>query len=142
MTINFHVKKKYIVNGKEYNSVEEMPSNIRQAYEKAMASLSDPAHPTNSVTAKTNITFNGQEYESIDAMPHDVRQLFESVMKAVEAGEASPEAIKGAPRSVNAPKPIEPEPVFLFSQRWLIVGVILLILLIGFYYFYKKVCHC
>jgi hypothetical protein len=38
MNVNVNVKRKFKVNGKEYNSIEEMPQDIRNAFEKAMAS--------------------------------------------------------------------------------------------------------
>jgi hypothetical protein len=37
MPINFNVKTKIKVNGKEYNSPEEMPPDVRSLYDKAMA---------------------------------------------------------------------------------------------------------
>jgi len=38
MAIEFTVKSRFIVNGKEYGSVEEMPEEIRAAYAKAIKS--------------------------------------------------------------------------------------------------------
>jgi hypothetical protein len=36
--IKINVKKRYVVNGKEYHSLEEMPADIRQVYETAIVS--------------------------------------------------------------------------------------------------------
>jgi hypothetical protein len=38
MKVNFNIKRKIVVNGKEYNSVEDMPLELREAYEKAVGS--------------------------------------------------------------------------------------------------------
>ena len=84
MKINVNVKRRFRINGKEYGSVEEMPDEIRQAFEKAMAR--GETDSTKAVTGKTKIIFNGSEYEGIDAMPPDVRLLYDQVMKAAEGG--------------------------------------------------------
>ncbi len=86
--MNVNVKHKFKINRKEYNSVEEMPLDIRNAFEKAMASQAGSDHQENPATMQTKIIFNGTEYQSIDAMPQDVRQLYEKVLKAAETGTA------------------------------------------------------
>ena len=58
MAIEFTVKSRFIVNGKEYGSVEEMPEEIRAAYEKAITSE--------------------------DPMQQAERELYKVVMKALE----------------------------------------------------------
>ena len=35
VNFNVNVKRKYVVDGKEYSSIEEMPADIRQAFERA-----------------------------------------------------------------------------------------------------------
>ncbi|MDA8432974.1 MAG: hypothetical protein M0Z60_08430 [Nitrospiraceae bacterium] len=86
MKININVKRRFKINGKEYGSVEEMPDDVRTAFEKAKAGRA--ADGTKTVTTKTRIVFNGSEYEGIDAMPPDARRLYEQVMKAAEGGAA------------------------------------------------------
>jgi hypothetical protein len=88
MNVNVNVKRKFKINGKEYNSIEEMPPDIRNAFEKAMASQAGSGQQANPATMQTKIIFNGTEYQSIDAMPQDVRQLYEKVLKAAETGTA------------------------------------------------------
>ena len=139
MGIKVNVTWKIKVNGKEYSSVEEMPSDIREAYEKARGT---------SRTRAAKIIFNGQEYENVEAMPHDVRHMYDQVMRVAESGDLSSEVLSGAEfkatilsRSsrdaatlVTAPKPIEPASILSLSPRTLIVGLALLILLVGLYY--------
>ena len=63
MPINFNVKTKIKINGKEYNSPEEMPPDIRSLYEKAMAnregSSANIPGTTNSNTTNPLIGQNG-----------------------------------------------------------------------------------
>jgi hypothetical protein len=150
MKVNFNVKRKFIVNGKEYNSVEEMPPELREAYEKAARSGAGVRIDKPHVKVETKIVFNGKEYQNLEAMPADVRRLYQSVMKSVETGEASPEILStvlgddpalaaqaGAiPTSDNLPKPIEP--VSSFSPRLIIGCLALLGLVFMLYYLFAK----
>ena len=88
MNVNVNVKRKFKINGKEYNSIKEMPQDIRNAFEKAMASKTGSGQQVNPATMQTKIIFNGTEYQRIDVMPQDVRQLYEKVLKAAETGTA------------------------------------------------------
>jgi hypothetical protein len=155
MTIRVSVKRKFIVRGKEYKSVEEMPPEIRQAYEKVLAASSKANSPKSLVLSRTRIIFDGQEYESIEAMPRDVRQAYDRVMKALETGEVPSDIIPGAegngsslisrrgdgrPTLAASPRSVEPEPSF--SLRRAIIGVVLLALLLGLYFlFYSGGSH-
>jgi len=89
MPINISIKRKFKIDGKEYNSLGEMPENVREAFEKAMDSRAGSGHRTNSAGTRSKITFNGKEYENLDAMPQDVRQLYKKVLRAAESGVAS-----------------------------------------------------
>ena len=80
MTVKVEVKWKFKVNGKEYASREEMPENIRHAYDKALANARSGGSAGPGAPA-TKIVFNGQEYSSVDSMPADVRQTYEEVLK-------------------------------------------------------------
>jgi hypothetical protein len=86
MNLNINIKRNYKVNGKEYNSIEEMPQDIREAFEKAMASKPGFSLRLNSAEVHAKIKFNGTEYNSIDEMPQDSRHLYENVLKAAETG--------------------------------------------------------
>lgn len=149
MKVNFNVKRKFIVNGKEYASVEEMPPELREAYEKAVRSGAGVRIEKPQVSVESKIVFNGQEYRSLEAMPAEVRRLYQSVMKSVETGTASPEllsAVQGdeqtLPRrdatfhtSVDLTKPIEPTSS---TPRWIIGGLVLLGIVFMIYYLFAK----
>lgn len=83
MDFNFNVKRKYKFNNKEYNSLDEMPPDVRTIFEKAAAEKLG-GYGINA-SPKTKIVFNGTEYESIDKMPADIRKLYEDIMKASES---------------------------------------------------------
>jgi hypothetical protein len=139
MGISVNVKWKFKVNGKEYSSVEEMPADVREAYEKARGT---------SRIASTRFVFNGQAYESVEVMPDDVRRVYDKVITAAETGKIPAEVLsgteigptthvqdaKGAAGSVSRPRPIEPESILSLSPRILIVGLALLTLLLGLYF--------
>ena len=147
MSINISLKRKFKINGKEYNSIEEMPENIREAFKKAMDSQAGSGHRINSAVPRSKITFNGTEYENLDAMPQDVRQLYEKVLKAAETGTAPANIItaddissmQAGPKTYgttsmgNMGKPTKVEPT-AFSPRTLIIGVLLIALIIIFYF--------
>jgi 2-phospho-L-lactate guanylyltransferase (CobY/MobA/RfbA family) len=78
--MKINVKRKIKYKGQEYSSVEELPPEVRAAYEKAMA--------TSGASVSTKIVFNGQEYASLDQMPAAERQLYEDALKLTHDTEA------------------------------------------------------
>ncbi len=151
MSISLKVKRKYKINGIEYNSVEEMPPDIRNAFEKAMASRAGSDHQGNPAPVRTKIIFNGTEYDGLEAMPQDVRQLYEKMLRAAETGDVPPDIItEGEIKGIlEGPKtsgninpgmgdmgtPTKAEPAF--SSRSLILGVMAIALIILLYYVFK-----
>jgi len=91
MEARFTIRKKFIVNGKEYGSLAELPQAVREAYEKAAAATAGPL--------PEKITVNGQQYDSVDALPSDLRALYDAAM-----GEARPQA---APPLAGVPGPVK-----------------------------------
>ena len=150
MNVNLNVKRKFKINGKEYNSIEEMPPDIRSTFEKAMASQAGSGQQINPATMQTKIIFNGIEYQSIDAMPQDVRQLYEKVLKAAETGTAPANIITagdisdmltghktyGNTNMGNMGKPPKIEPT-AFSPQMLIIGAMLIALVILLYFIFQ-----
>jgi hypothetical protein len=149
MNVNVNIKRKYKINGKEYNSIEEMPPDIRNAFEKAMASQKASGQLVNPSPMKNKIIFNGAEYQSIDAMPQDIRQLYEKVLKAAETGTAPANLITagdisgmqagqktyGTTNMGNMEKPTKIEPAF--SARTLIICVMVIALVILLYFVFQ-----
>ena len=131
MGISVTVKRRIVYNGKTYDSPEELPENVRQAYAKVMA---DPATASSSTP---KVVFNGTEYDGLDAMPPEVRALYESAIGALESGRP-PEGSGGLttappPASVSA-APIEPGSANPRSLRAALVAALVLgMLLLGYY---------
>jgi hypothetical protein len=72
-----------------------MPPDIRQAYQRALATIGDgklTAVPNASGAERlrkadvsaVEIAFNGQEYASVAEMPAEVRRLYDGVMNAID----------------------------------------------------------
>ena len=67
-------KSKIRYNGQEYSSPNQLPDDVRAAYERAMAGGA----------VKKKVIFNGQEFPSEEAMPDDIRKLCDDVMSVIE----------------------------------------------------------
>lgn len=86
-----------IVNGREYASVGDMPSDVRQAYEQALARFPEASGDGIRDLAergavrhmigmhRTSITFNGRTFESSGPMPGFLRQLFTALGAGADA---------------------------------------------------------
>ncbi len=78
---------KIVLNGREYDGVEQMPPEVRQQYLEVMKALGDtdgnglpeapdkPGAPNVEVTE--SIIYNGREYKSRADLPADVREALE-----------------------------------------------------------------
>ena len=135
MNININVTRNFKINGKEYHSVEEMPDEIRQIYEKAMALKAGAKQPIHSAEARAKIIFNRTEYENVDTLPEDARQFSKKVLKAAESSVAS-SGISGALRPRNIRKSIKLE--FSFSPRMLLMSAGLMALIFLLYSLFQN----
>jgi hypothetical protein len=137
---NINIKRKIVVNGREYTSVEEMPADIRSRYEQAMASAGAAVHTHGGGGVKAKIVFNGREYLDVDTMPEEVRRLYETAMDAVRSGERplegtmpiGPGGWSGLPAPSPAPIEVGGGPLSSAS-RILTVGLVVLVLLGALY---------
>ncbi len=114
MATNISVKTKIRVNGREYASVEEMPGDIRQAYERALAIragaspgglLGSVAGSVSAPAVSMKIVFNGQEYASAEHMPAAVRRLYEDVIATLQADGRNSGALNTSGVSASAGAP-------------------------------------
>ncbi|HEX6465109.1 MAG TPA: hypothetical protein VFZ98_11665, partial [Vicinamibacterales bacterium] len=64
--MTFTIKKKITVNGKEYQSLDELPPDLKALYDKAMAS--GAGHAT-----VTRIILNGRDVKGIGDMKPEMR---------------------------------------------------------------------
>ena len=104
MKVNMTVKRRIVFNGKEYDSIEELPESVRRTLENATAGSLPSAATGATAGAKVRIMFNGQEYASVDAMPASVRRIYEGALAAVESDGAAGQvgaAIRVAPMAAG-----------------------------------------
>jgi len=143
---NINIKRRIVVNGKAYSSVEEMPEDLRHAYELAISNIGREGHGIQPGSPQTRVVFNGHEYESLDDMPEDVRRMYTAAMMAVEAqgsiGVGMAKAREPAPVGEGSASPLPPSmaPIEVGGgSGWTVaklvtVGLVLLIVLGAFYY--------
>jgi len=123
--------KLIVIDGKTYQSVNEMPPDVRQKYEQAMRSMRDTdgdrlpdafesTHPladqdrdgmpdvlesmmSNSVSAGAmKVVVDGKEFNSIDALPPEARARYEEAMGKMDANRNGiPDFLEGM---INTPK--------------------------------------
>lgn len=70
------------ISGKRYNSIEEVPEDLRELVRKAVG----PQSSGIPVITQTRIIFNGAVYDNVEAMPQNIRGLYEEVLKAAKTG--------------------------------------------------------
>jgi len=100
--------ERIIFNGREYSSADEMPADVREAYERITKTFADSDGDGvpdvieglggNTVSTTTGkIVVNGREYSSVDEMPPDVRQIYERMtkMRADSDGDGIPDIFEG-----------------------------------------------
>ena len=134
MSVKFNVKTRIVFNGKEYGSPEELPENVREAYEKAMGAanreqLSPGVH--------VNLTFNGKKYESVEAMPPEERKLYEDAMALVGKEQGLPQGQFPPAREISSPDaaPITPGGAAAANKKLLVflvlaAGLVILFILL------------
>ncbi len=75
MEINY--RKKFTINGKEYDSIEEVP----EPYRALVQNLNDSGKPTSKGLQDPQIKYkiNGKEYNSIEEIPEEYRELVQNL---------------------------------------------------------------
>ena len=132
---------KITVNGREYDSIEEMPPEVLRDYLQAMEAVrEDKASdaPTGTVVSES-IIYNGQEYKSRDELPPEARALLAQMPEPstdVKTTNVEIKTIKTFPPRVSISEKFveerhETDPVvaWLWVKILSVVIVILLILL-------------
>ncbi len=144
-------------NGKEYDSPDTMPPEVRQAYERAMELVRKNngggiVAPHVNLKFSTNVRFvhDGKTYDSVDQMPPEVREKYAAAMQQIDknqngipdfledTGETSTGLDSGDLPSREFSAPIAPlsaqppviEPERSTAQPLLIAGLIILVLVL------------
>ena len=123
-------KKPIMVAGRAYNSVEEMPAEVRRVYDLAVAAQNEAG-----ANDSLKIVFNGKEYAGMDSMPEDVRKLYQNQQMSMETyRDFSVDATTPRAAKINAPpaKRMAAAPAAKASYKWplLFMGGLLLIIVL------------
>ena len=111
---------KIVFNGKEYDSVDAMPPDVRKEYEVALETLRKSGGEeilsvlqrdmgvsgTHIKATYREIVVNGKKYDSVEAMPPDVRRTYEQAMARVTPSGAVVRPPVTAPARAIRPPPI------------------------------------
>lgn len=109
-------KKPIVVAGRAYNSIEEMPAEVRRVYDLAVAAQNE-ANAQDSI----KIVFNGKEYPSLDSMPEDVRKLYQNQQLSMETyRDFSVDATTPRAAKISAPpaRKMVDGPSFVSRYKW------------------------
>ena len=111
MGVNFEVKRKITVDGREYESLDEIPDELRAKVESALDA---------GAARKTTIYVNGKTYSSTEELP--------AALRAVVTGltTLAMKRMAGTPTEPT-PEAVRPEP--LVSKKMLVIAIGLVALL-------------
>ena len=135
MAVSLTVKKKFIVNGKEYSSIDELPEAIRKALKiQIFAKSNNDTYPG---AVKTKIVFNHQEYANKDEMPQDIREAYQRAFQT--AGLTAPvetsTVVLGFSKELKAQKAIVPvSGASGFLRTSLLLGGLILVFYLLFFF--------
>ncbi len=132
---NIRLTKRIIVNGREYQNPEEMPQDVRKAYDDAMQNMGRNKEGACLSASSARIVFNGREYATEDEMPDEERNLYYSALGAVKAEKGSDYAALGREHQRDFAAPIEPTNAGLGLSRSKILLV--LAVLAAFFLLYR-----
>jgi len=78
---------KIVINGREYDGLDQMPPDVRQQYLQLVGSLGDADRNgvpdvlerpgSSNVVVNTSIIYNGREYKDRSELPAEVREILE-----------------------------------------------------------------
>ncbi len=131
---------KITVNGREYDSIEQMPPDVLQDYLQAMEAVREGkvSNASTGPVVSESIIYNGQEYKSRDKLPLEARALLAQMPEPSAAAKTTNVEIKTIktfpPRVSISEKFVEerqkdPAAAWLWVKILSVVIVILLILL-------------
>jgi len=108
--VKINVKTRIRYNGQEYSDPNQLPPDVRAAYDKAMAEE----------LPRKKIVANGREFADENEIPEDVRRLYGDVMSVIENN-----------GEVTLPCGSLSAPVFTKRQRQLVMLVVGGLILVG-----------
>jgi hypothetical protein len=140
MDVKLDVKRKYKFQGKEYDSIKDMPPERQAAFRQAVPSESELENRVELKDGITKITYQGKEYD-LDELPPTVRKLYEKIIEmktrdrtgAIEPSSASeigdiPEPSANVYSGELPAEPITPKtfsPWFRFVLTLIAIGAVI-----------------
>lgn len=76
MAVKVDITRKFVVNGQEYGSIDELPQEVREAIRASLSS-----GKVIDMKKRSSIDFNGREYRSASEMPPSERSIYEHAMR-------------------------------------------------------------
>jgi|WetSurMetagenome_2_1015567.scaffolds.fasta_scaffold729087_1 hypothetical protein len=120
MDVKINVKRRFKVNGVEYDSLEAMPPELRQAVERA--AVGGGIHV--SAGADAHIVFNGKRYGTREEMPEEDRSLYDAAMAALPETGSVP---AGGSPEVADPESLSSRPIGPASGKSMAIRLLLLL---------------
>ena len=109
---DFEIKKKLVVDGTEYDSLDQVPAERREAIEQAMASG----------TPATTIRINGETIANTDELPAPLRAVVRGLVDIAVKG-ADGTASATYDDAVSQPGAVKPEPIFGVKTLLILLGL-------------------
>jgi len=140
--MKINVKRRIVINGREYSSLDAMPEELRRVYERAVSAHGDPEGGGGAPAAKTRIVIDGREYGSTEEMPPGIRAIYEGALAAAAAAaepeRAGPEPAARAgvspgrrePAPEAAPRDYRPIDPGSSKLKWALILIPLLVLIV------------
>src|SRR5512145_1065693 len=115
-------------NGKNYNNLDEMPPEERQAYEMVTKLFADENQngvpdllenaPANTTMQTTTFVVDGKTYSSADEMPADARQRYQAAISKMDANQDDmPDWLRAMKPDADKPAKSEEVPAWLSSMN-------------------------
>lgn len=126
------IKKTITVNGQSYNSVEELPPELRTQYERAMQAMQATQGGDVNARITSEITFNGKEVASFNVLPMPARVLVSVLRWFVkrQIDSAAPQTRGNLPASTAGPRRTG-------TARSLIIWLLMAAMMFAWYFLYK-----
>ena len=115
MAVSFQIKKKITVNGREYESLDEIPAEFRAAFEKALE--------LGAKTATGKVVINGRTYATLDEVPAPLRAAVRGIATmAVKSGLPSESPAETGPTPIPVAA-LRPEPIISSKMVFIALGI-------------------
>ena len=137
---------KIVINGREYDGLDQMPPDARQQYLQLIGSLGDADRngvpdllertSSSKVVVNTSILYNGREYKDRSELPAEVREILERMPPPQPGATQTRVEVQTkvlSNKDISARWPPEGEsktPGLRLSFPWLLITILLVVIVI------------